>query len=65
MRLSSFLLWSTIGTAGWTALIALAGWKLGKEFGDVEAYVGPLSTAVIVVIVAAYVWRLVAWKPKG
>lgn len=64
MRLSSFLLWSTIGTAGWTALIALAGWKLGKEFGDVEAYVGPLSTAVIVVIVAAYVWRLVAWKPK-
>ncbi|MBK8629751.1 MAG: DedA family protein [Sphingomonadales bacterium] len=65
MRLSSFLLWSTIGTAGWTALIALAGWKLGKEFGDVEAYVGPLSTAVIVVIIAAYVWRLVAWKPKG
>ncbi len=65
MRLSTFLLWSTIGTAGWTALIALAGWKLGKEFGDVEAYVGPLSTAVIVVIVAAYVWRLMAWKPKG
>lgn len=65
MRLSTFLLWSTIGTTGWTALIALAGWKLGKEFGEVEAYVGPLSTAVIVVIVAAYVWRLIAWKPKG
>jgi membrane protein DedA with SNARE-associated domain len=65
MRLSTFLIWSTIGTAGWTALIALAGWKLGKEFGNVEAYIGPLSTAVIVVIVAAYVWRLVAWKPKG
>lgn len=65
MRLSTFLIWSTIGTAGWTALIALAGWKLGKEFGDVEAYVGPLSTAVIVTILIGYVWRLIVWKPRN
>jgi hypothetical protein len=29
----------------------------------VEIYIGPLSTAVIVLIVVGYVWRLLRWKP--
>ncbi len=62
MRLSTFVVWSTIGTVGWTAMIALAGYMLGTQFEDVEQFVGPLSTAVIVVIVMGYVWRLVSWK---
>jgi membrane protein DedA with SNARE-associated domain len=65
MRLSTFTFWSTVGTAGWTALIAFAGWKLGKEFAHVEDYVGPLSTTIVVVIVMGYVWRLFTWKPGG
>lgn len=65
MRLMSFTIWSTLGTAIWTALIALAGWKLGSEVDDIEAWIGPLSTAVIVVIVIGYVWRLLVWKPGG
>lgn len=62
MRLTTFVIWSTIGTAGWTTLLALAGWGLGKRFQDVETYIGPLSTAIIVVILAGYVWRLFTWK---
>lgn len=62
MRLSTFVIWSTIGTAGWTALLALSGWVLGRRFTQVETVVGPLSTAVIVVIVLGYVWRLIRWK---
>lgn len=62
MRLSTFVIWSTIGTVGWTAMIALAGFGLGSEFQDVERFVGPLSTAVIVVIALGYVWRLISWK---
>ncbi|WP_219894167.1 DedA family protein [Aquisediminimonas profunda] len=62
MRLSTFVIWSTIGTTGWTALLGFSGWTLGQRFGTVETVVGPLSTAVLVVIAIGYVWRLVRWK---
>ena len=62
MRLSTFVIWSTIGTTGWTALLAFSGWALGQRFGSVETVVGPLSTAVLVVIAIGYVWRLIRWK---
>ncbi len=62
MRLSTFVIWSTIGTSGWTALLALSGWALGHRYANVETVVGPLSIAVLVVIAAGYVWRLLRWK---
>ena len=62
MRLSTFVLWSTIGTTGWTALLALSGWALGQRYATVETIVGPLSIAIIVVIAIGYVWRLLRWK---
>jgi membrane protein DedA with SNARE-associated domain len=59
-----FLLFSTIGTAGWSAALAGAGYALGSQFEDVEKILGPLSTAVIVLIVLGYFWRLIRWKPE-
>jgi membrane protein DedA with SNARE-associated domain len=64
MRLKSFLIWSTLGTAAWTAVLATAGWGLGKAFRDIEKVLGPLSTAIIVLIVAAYVWRQLTWRRR-
>lgn len=57
-----FLIWSTIGTAGWTAVLAGAGMLLGSRYADVGDYIGPISTGIIVVIVVAYVWRVVRWR---
>jgi membrane protein DedA with SNARE-associated domain len=65
MRLKTFLIFSTIGTVCWTGLIAGAGYALGSNFKDVEAFIGPLSSAVVAVIVIAYIWRLIIWKPKS
>jgi membrane protein DedA with SNARE-associated domain len=59
-----FLVFSTIGTAGWSAALAGAGYALGSQFADVEKILGPLSTVVIVLIVLGYFWRLVRWKPE-
>ncbi|HEY0112073.1 MAG TPA: DedA family protein [Allosphingosinicella sp.] len=64
MRLKSFLIWSTIGTALWTAILATAGWGLGKAFRDIEKVLGPLSTGIILLIVAAYVWRQITWRKR-
>ncbi|WP_430446471.1 DedA family protein [Sphingorhabdus contaminans] len=59
-----FLVFSTIGTAGWSAALAGAGYALGSQFEDVEKILGPVSTAVIVLIILGYFWRLIRWKPE-
>jgi membrane protein DedA with SNARE-associated domain len=64
MRLKSFLIWSTMGTAAWTTILATAGWGLGMAFEDIEKILGPLSTAIILLIVAAYVWRQITWRKR-
>ncbi len=63
MRLTTFVFWSTIGTAGWTTLLGLAGYAMGKTVDQVDAFVGPIATAVIVAILLGYVIRLIRWKP--
>ena len=68
MRLRSFLIWSTIGTAAWSSLLAIAGFWLGSEFENVEKIVGPVSSAIIALIVGAYLWRQLTWRrrhPRG
>jgi membrane protein DedA with SNARE-associated domain len=64
MRLKSFVIWSTIGTAGWSSALATAGWLLGRRFGEIEKILGPLSSAVIVAIIAAYAWRQFTWRKR-
>ena len=64
MRLKSFLIWSTLGTALWTAMLATAGWGLGKAFHDIDKVLGPLSILVIAAIVVAYVWRQLTWRRR-
>jgi membrane protein DedA with SNARE-associated domain len=58
MRFRSFVIASTIGTAGWTALLAGAGYKLGENYRDINEWLGPASNAILVVLAAGYVWRL-------
>ena len=65
MRLWTFFIWSTIGTGVWTALLGSAGYMLGRRFAEVETIIGPLSIAVLVVITAGYLWRLIRWKPSA
>ena len=64
MTFRRFMIFSTIGSAGWTAALACAGYFLGSQFDDVEKWLGPLSTLVIAAIVLTYVWRLLRWKAK-
>lgn len=64
MRLRSFLIWSTIGTAAWSAGLAIAGYLLGRRFGQIEQVIGPLSTAVIALVVLTYVWRQATWRRR-
>ncbi|MDQ3080013.1 MAG: DedA family protein [Pseudomonadota bacterium] len=58
MSFRRFMLASTVGTAGWTALLAFAGYKLGKNYTDIDALLGPASNAIMAVLVMGYIYRV-------
>lgn len=64
MHLARFFLWSAFGTAVWSGALALAGYALGMQFGQVEEIVGPVSSAIISLIAGAYVWRQATWNRR-
>ncbi len=59
-----FLLWTAFGTTIWTALLAFAGWWLGSRYQQVSAWMNPVSTAVLVAIVAWYLFRVATFGRK-
>lgn len=64
MHLAGFFLWSAVGTAVWSSVLAIAGYGLGMQFGQVEEIVGPISSAIIGLIVLGYIWRQVTWGKR-
>ncbi len=58
MNLVPFLLYSTAGTVLWTSFLALAGYWLESGYTAVAEYLDPVSTAVVVVLLAVYLWRV-------
>jgi membrane protein DedA with SNARE-associated domain len=64
MGLAKFLLWSTLGTAGWSGALAIAGYVLKQQFTEIETVLGPLSSIIIGLIVVAYVWRQLTWQKR-
>jgi membrane protein DedA with SNARE-associated domain len=58
MSFRRFVLASTLGTAGWTALLAGAGFKLGENYGEIDKFLGPASNAILVILIAGYIYRV-------
>ena len=58
MSATKFLLWSSIGTVAWTSLLTALGYFLGKRFTQVEAWLTPVSWAIVLLAVGGYVYRL-------
>ncbi|GAA4012586.1 DedA family protein [Sphingomonas swuensis] len=63
MRFKTFCIASTIGTAGWTAALAFAGYELRGQFTEVDEWLGPVSNAILVVLLVGYVWRVIRFQP--
>lgn len=56
MPLGPFLVYTTLGSGIWNALLIGAGWLLGANWELVERYQSMLGTAVVVLLVAAVAW---------
>jgi len=59
MSMTKFLIYSTLGSLIWTALLALAGYLLESQYEKVSEYLNPLSTGVVVLMVLYYLYRLI------
>jgi len=58
MRMSTFLLFTTAGSAIWTAVLAGVGYVLAHNFRKVEEYLDPVSWVVFGAIVVMYLVRV-------
>jgi len=59
MPLGTFLLYTTLGSAVWTSVLAWIGSLLGASFGDVDKYLDPIGYVIFGGIAVMYVYRLV------
>lgn len=62
MSLPRFLLFTSVGTALWTALLAGAGYWLENQYQLVAKYLNPISTVIVAGIVVVYLYRVVTFR---
>jgi membrane protein DedA with SNARE-associated domain len=55
---AQFLALSALGTSAWTFALAYAGRLLGSRFQQVEQWMGPVSSAIVVAAVLWYFYRV-------
>lgn len=65
MSRRKFLLWTFAGAGLWNLIFAGIGFQLGARVKDIDAWTGPISTAVIGLIVLVYLVRVIFWRPEG
>lgn len=62
MGMPRFLLFSTLGTALWSALLGGAGYVLQTRWSEVASWLGPVGNAVLAAMLAWYVYRVVRFR---
>jgi len=60
-----FIAYTTGGSLVWNALLVSVGYWLGTSFETVDHWIAPGVTAIVVAVVALYLWRVLTWKPRA
>ncbi|MEZ0243255.1 MAG: DedA family protein [Sphingomonas sp.] len=59
-----FIVYTTGGSLVWNAILVGVGYWLGATFETVDHWIAPGVTAILALVAALYLWRVVRWKPK-
>ncbi|MDP8924077.1 MAG: DedA family protein [Chloroflexota bacterium] len=62
MPLGRFALYTTVGSAGWNAVLVGAGWMLGDQWERIKPYMEVLEWGVLIALAAGVVWFV--WQRK-
>jgi len=65
MALPRFLAASALGTAAWSGALAVAGYLLEGEATRIQAWLDPVSTAIVLGILAAWIYRVATFRPAA
>lgn len=57
-----FVLYTAVGSLIWNVILVGVGYWLGASVADIDHWVGPVVTAIVVAIVLLYLWRVLTWK---
>lgn len=58
-----FLVWTALGTASWTALLAGAGYLLQSRYALISDYLNPVSNVIVGLIVLWHAYRVATFRP--
>ena len=64
MPMATFLAYSTLGSALWTALLAAAGYMLAGQYQRFAGIVDPASNLVVGALLVWYLYRVVTFRPE-
>ncbi|TWA65591.1 membrane protein DedA with SNARE-associated domain [Azospirillum baldaniorum] len=64
MSLVRFMVYSTIGTALWSLVLAGAGYLLEGQYDKVSGWMDPVAKLVIAVIAGWYAYRVATFRPQ-
>ena len=64
MNTSLFLIYSTIGMAVWTTILASLGYFLRANFIKVEEYLNPISYVVVGGLIILYIYRVITHQKR-
>jgi membrane protein DedA with SNARE-associated domain len=65
MSLGTFLLYSFLGSALWTALLAILGYILQSQYTVVAQYVDSVAKGVVALALVVYLYRVITFRAEN
>lgn len=59
-----FLVYSALGSAIWTGVLATAGYRLGADYRAVAGFIEPLGNGVLILALALYLYRVLTFERR-
>jgi membrane protein DedA with SNARE-associated domain len=65
MKFWVFVGYTAAGSTVWNILLVGVGMGLGATIDDIDHWVAPVVAAIVAVMIAGYIWRVITWKPRS
>jgi membrane protein DedA with SNARE-associated domain len=64
LPLRTYCAWTAAGSLLWCSALTAAGYALESRYERIASAMSPVSTGIVVLLLAAYAWRVVRFKPR-